>query len=543
MAAAGTYEEPRRYAGTLAFSNATRPIPRVHVLVVVLCTLALGAAATAWSMAAGVADSYGDATHHLVIARRVVDSQTPGFAQFGTVWLPLPHIIFLPLVLIDPLFWTGLAGAIVGVVSLAIASVAVFLIAWSGTGRAVGGYVAVAVLITDPNMLYLQSSAMTEPLYMAVLALQAYMMVRWVRWQNVGDLLMLGVVTAVGVGTRYDGWFVAAAVTFAVVTVTVLRFRDQERATANGITVVAVSAFVVFLWLFYNWIIFGNPLEFSNGELAPATQAAQIGIDATKGNLIGSIYTYGTAMLEDLGPILLAFGGVVVVWAAITEAKTPILWGLLVLAAAAGFNVVSLFLGQSVIRTQYSDPQGVLNIRYGIQVLPVVAMSAGLVVGQLGSRLTRRIGVAVVVLVIAGQSALYISGGWTSIRTLVDAQPTRPGIAETTKAARWYRDHHVKGEVALFYSLATPESARFFMRAEVPIREYLTENNDVIWKAAFDRPHEYVDWLIVSPQLPGRADPVREVIDSGRSVGVNFRYELQAEVDGWQFYRRVPPRG
>ena len=224
--AAATYEEPRRFAGTLAFSSATRPLPRGHLVAVTVITLLLASAATAWSMAAGVADSYGDATHHLVIARRVVDSQTPGFAQFGTVWLPLPHIIFLPLVLIDPIFWNGLAGAIVGGISLALASVAVFLIAWSGTGRAIGGYVAVAVLISDPNLLYLQSSAMTEPLYIAMLALQAYTMVRW---QNVGDLLILGVVTAAGVGTRYDGWFVAAAVTFAVVTVTVLRSRDRER--------------------------------------------------------------------------------------------------------------------------------------------------------------------------------------------------------------------------------------------------------------------------------------------------------------------------
>ena len=39
---------------------------------------------------------YGDAVAHLNIARRIVDSRTPGLDQIGTVWLPLPHMLTLP---------------------------------------------------------------------------------------------------------------------------------------------------------------------------------------------------------------------------------------------------------------------------------------------------------------------------------------------------------------------------------------------------------------------------------------------------------------
>src|SRR5438874_461932 len=46
---------------------------------------------------------YGDAVAHIGIARRVIDSATPGFAQLGTVWLPLPHLLMLPFVAAD--FW------------------------------------------------------------------------------------------------------------------------------------------------------------------------------------------------------------------------------------------------------------------------------------------------------------------------------------------------------------------------------------------------------------------------------------------------------
>jgi len=44
---------------------------------------------------------YGDAVAHINIARRVIDSRTPGLFQLGTVWLPLPHVLNIPFVAND----------------------------------------------------------------------------------------------------------------------------------------------------------------------------------------------------------------------------------------------------------------------------------------------------------------------------------------------------------------------------------------------------------------------------------------------------------
>ncbi len=55
---------------------------------------------------------YGDAQSHINIARRIIDSRTPGVDQLGTPWLPLPHLLMLPWVGNDYLWQTGLAGAI-----------------------------------------------------------------------------------------------------------------------------------------------------------------------------------------------------------------------------------------------------------------------------------------------------------------------------------------------------------------------------------------------------------------------------------------------
>ena len=77
---------------------------RLQLLLVLLCLMALSAAATLlvshfrWTL------YYGDAEAHLNIARRILDSRTPGYDQIGTSWLPLPHLFTLALVS-DDRFW------------------------------------------------------------------------------------------------------------------------------------------------------------------------------------------------------------------------------------------------------------------------------------------------------------------------------------------------------------------------------------------------------------------------------------------------------
>ena len=81
----------------------------------VLAALALAllsAAAGRFVQERGYTLYYGDAEAHLNHARRLIDSRTPGLDQLGTVWLPLPHLLALPLVSDDRLWHSGLAGAI-----------------------------------------------------------------------------------------------------------------------------------------------------------------------------------------------------------------------------------------------------------------------------------------------------------------------------------------------------------------------------------------------------------------------------------------------
>ena len=60
-----------------------------------LAAVALLAGLAAWIVYLndGLVLAHYDAKAHLVVARRVIDSLTPGWRQIGAVWLPLPHLI------------------------------------------------------------------------------------------------------------------------------------------------------------------------------------------------------------------------------------------------------------------------------------------------------------------------------------------------------------------------------------------------------------------------------------------------------------------
>src|SRR5215472_6359394 len=71
---------------------------------------------------------YGDAVAHINIARRIIDNRHPAsfFIQFGTVWLPLPHLAMLPFVWNKALWQSGIAGAIPGMVAYVLGSLGIF---------------------------------------------------------------------------------------------------------------------------------------------------------------------------------------------------------------------------------------------------------------------------------------------------------------------------------------------------------------------------------------------------------------------------------
>src|SRR6187397_1041792 len=65
----------------------------------------------------GLTTAHYDAKAHLVVARRVFDSLEPGYLQMGIHWLPLIHLLYLPLVWNDYQYHSAILPSLISVAS------------------------------------------------------------------------------------------------------------------------------------------------------------------------------------------------------------------------------------------------------------------------------------------------------------------------------------------------------------------------------------------------------------------------------------------
>ena len=118
---------------------------------------------------------YGDAVAHINIARRVFDSRTPGLLQLGTVWLPLPHLLMLPFLISDWMWRTGVGGSIPSMLSYVFGTLGIFRLVRDTLSPSqpdsmvrIAAWGAAIIYAANPNLIYMQATAMTESLYLAL---------------------------------------------------------------------------------------------------------------------------------------------------------------------------------------------------------------------------------------------------------------------------------------------------------------------------------------------------------------------------------------
>lgn len=223
---------------------------------------------------------YGDAVAHLHIARRIVDSLNPGFHQLGSVWLPLPHILLLPFVLRMSWWQSAVPAAVPSMLCYVAGCVGIYRLAriWLSPGRSA---VALAFYALNPGLLYMQTTAMTEPLFLAEMIWGALLIAEHGRALESDNhdratlkLIVGGLVFMAAVYTRYDGWIYAAAAWLLVVlglladsTWSITRLRDLLRTRLGGafILFTVMLAIAPAVWVAYNARQFGDPLDFMRG--------------------------------------------------------------------------------------------------------------------------------------------------------------------------------------------------------------------------------------------------------------------------------------
>jgi hypothetical protein len=498
-----------------AGSRAAYP-PMAAVVVAVVAA----AAATAWSAATHSMVLYGDARAHLDVARHVTDGLTPGLAQLGSVWLPLPHILLVPFVAITPLWHNGAAGAIVSGLCFVYTALRIYSLVEELTSSRLGAWVGMGVFIANLNMLYIQSTALTEPVLLAFLVGTVFHLSRWMRTLAVRDLLWASLFVFCATLTRYEGWALLAATLVVVVVWARLADRRAKSAQASLVLFAAIGCYGIVLWFLYNLIIFHDPLYFLHS--AYSAQAingaqAQFGLLGTKGSVWQSTQTYGWDVIDVIGaPVAIMAGVSLVGLAAIRHPeRRRTLFALALLAAPVIFEIMSLYAGQTTIRVPQLFPFQMWNDRYGVVALPLCAVAVGVLVGRWKWTMPVVVGAtAVATLLMALGTPLTLADGRTGTSSAAGGHP---------EVAAAYLSHHYHGGAIL----ADDSAASSLMFASgLDLKQFITVGFHPYFAEALADPAHRVAWVVAYPgdavtaditAHPGRFRDFHLVITQGRA--------------------------
>jgi hypothetical protein len=447
---------------------------------------------------------YGDAEAHLNIARRVIDSRTPGYEQLGTSWLPLLHILLLPLVARDALWHNGLAGAIPPAICFIAGVTFLFAAVRRVFSSTAAGAVAAALYALNPNALYLQSIPMTETLFFAALAGVLYFSVRFREAQSLGSVVGAGIAVSLGALARYDAWFLIPFVTAYFLFAGRRRFRA---AFVFG----AIASVGPLLWFAFNAWVFGNVLEFYNG--AASAKAIQHGLPYPgKGDWQLALLYYGWASRACAGAPLF-FVGAAGILAALWKRA---FWPFVLLALPVAFYVLNLHSGDTPIHLFNLPPHGIYNTRYGLAALPLLGFCGAALVALVRDTRVGQLVVALAVLglCIAPWLANRQPDAWITWKESQYNSIARR--AWTRQAADYLAPRYHPGD-GVFTSFG--DMTGIFRLAGIPLRDTLTADNGPAFDEARLRPDLLLweQWAVVTG-----GDSMQTAINHARRRGPNY---------------------
>ena len=474
-----------------------------------VAALVWGTAAALFYSAQGLALSHYDARAHLVVARRVFDSLTPGWEQIGAVWLPLPHLLNLLPVQIDALYRTGASGIAISILSFALAVYAMTAVILHVTGSRLAAGTAATLFALNPNVLYLQSTPMTEPLLLGLLMFATWALLRWTEdpsWRRAAGWSLVAACL-----TRYEAWpFAVAALALAAI----VRWhpgRDYVALFKEVGGVAMFPAIAIAFFLLHSRITIGT--WFVTGGFYvpdPATQGRAWAVTL-------SIW-WGACRLGSYALIFASAGAVIVLLRSAWNARRPSLIPLALLAVAA-LPWYAFYEGHP------------FRIRYMVPVLAGAITCLGVALGCLQVHARGFVAAAILLSTLAStrpfdsDAAMVQEGQW-------DVAKTRArGVITRCLADR------PSGEAVLMSMGSLAHYMQNLSWDGYDLRDFIHEGNGVIWQAAVQAPGEHVNWVVVEERAEGG-----DVI--AQRIGADPRYlrefDRMCEAAGVALYRRKP---
>jgi hypothetical protein len=500
--------------------EAVRPVVPGETYPLFVAGILLGFAALFVCYNKGYLLLYGDAVAHLAIARRILDSRWPGLSQLGGVWLPLPHILLLPFIMNMRMWQTGLAAGPVSMLAFAASVGGVWRLA-RRMMRLRWALVATAFYALNPNLLFLASTAMTEGLFLALFIWSVVATMEGIAALRSNDaatalarMMLSGLLVLGQVFTRYDGWVIGAIiwVCFAwTIWNCDAKLRRLMRPWLIVFTMMCVAG--PLLWLWYNHHFEGDWLDFLRGPYS-ATQierrTAPPGQHYRGWHNIGwaTLFYTRTAQIDaaawetGFAVMAAALYGLWLSWkrratAAVRERGESFA---LLLWIPLPFYIYSIAYGSVPIFIPQLWPHAYYNARYGMELLPALAIYGALAAEHLETWLQgetsgwARIGarfwqIAAMLLCVANcitmmyKIPLVLKEGMVNSTTRVSLEHALATVIE-----------EMPQNVPLMMSLTNHVGA--VQTAGRMLQSVISENDNQTWQAALKDPALHAEYVI-----------------------------------------------
>ncbi len=456
---------------------------------------------------------YGDAVAHLHIARRILDSLNPGIRQIGSVWLPFPHLLMMPFAARMAWWQNGIAGA--------IPSMACYVLSVAGLWRLsrywlrpAGAVVATLFFALNPGLLYMQTTAMGEPVFLCQVIWSTLFLVAFLRALGVADhrlagraLTACGLILVTAIYTRYDGWIFA---TFIWLIALRAMFRSRAFTTRAG------GAFVLFtimliaaptLWFAWNARQYGDWLDFMRGPYSAKAIDARTSTPGAPhypgwhSMRVAALYYIKSAELGAVpirwanALLLLVVAGTL---AALWKWRSKCIAPFLLLWLPLPFYAYSVAYGSVPIFLPLWWPHSFYNTRYGMEMLPIFALSLGFLAAWLMNTTEKRwpryaplILLTGIVLILLDASALLRATPLVLKEAIANS---RTRIPFEQAYARALEQLPPNGPILVW----TSDHVGAFERAGIPLRRTINETDYYHWKPALDHPAQSAAFVIAA---------------------------------------------
>jgi hypothetical protein len=484
---------------------------RTLVLASAAIAACVGAAAAAYYHQLGLTLSHYDARAHLVVARRIFDSITPGWQQIGGVWLPMPHLLNALPVQIDFFYRTGFSAVALSIAAFAASTGAIAWIVAASTGSTWAAGAATLVFALNPNVLYLQSTPMTEVQLLALTLIALALLVEWCRARGNTSAATAGVFLALACLTRYEAWPIAVTACLAAVWAR-WRAGDSLPTAVRAATALAVyPAAAIIGFLIFGRVVTGT--WFVHDFYVADNVAQNRPFESIKQVVWGVRALSGSALV-----IVAAIGIAVAVTVAIARRHQAFFAVPLAMVAGAAIAWSAFLAGHPY------------RIRYMVPLLAAEAVFAGIAAGF--SKRLRQVAVPILLgLVLWNLRPLDASAPMVA-----EAQWDRPNVAARDRVTGCLASHY-RGETVMVSFGSLSHYVQDLSRNGFRIRDFLHEGNGDIWLNALNDPRPFVGWILIE-----------ELAEGGDMLATRARkdpaflagFSRTCEAAGLVLYRRNP---